>query len=132
MEERDYSLSYKMPFMLSFIKHVDEIGDAKIDDVLDDYIAFYQDRVDRGLQVDRSTCPYNANTLKDRKTICRNMLTNPFEKFERKRFLYYSKDLSVISMNHALFGQLTADDWDTIKKQLKEDLVNYYAGMGGV
>ena len=73
MEERDYSLSYKMPFMLSFMKHVDEIGDAKIDDVLDDYIAFYQDRIDRGLQVDRKTCPYNDQTLKDRKSICRNM-----------------------------------------------------------
>ena len=132
MEERDYSLSYKMPFMLSFMKHVDEIGDAKIDDVLDDYIAFYQDRIDRGLQVDRKTCPYNDQTLKDRKSICRNMLTNPFEKFERKRFLYYSKDLSVISMNHALFAQLTLEDRKRIDDQLKEDLKNYYADMGGV
>ena len=132
MEERDYSLSYKMPFMLSFMKHVDEIGDAKIDDVLDDYIAFYQDRIDRGLQVDRKTCPYNDQTLKDRKSICRNMLTNPFEKFERKRFLYYSKDLSVISMNHALFAQLTLEDRKRIDDQLKDDLKNYYADMGGV
>lgn len=132
IDERDYSLSYKMPFMLSFIRHVDEIGDAGIDDVLDDYIAFYQDRVNRGLPVDRSICPYNAQTLKDRKAIQRNMLTNPFEKFERKRFLYYSKDLSVISMNHALYDQLTSDDWKRIENQLKEDLKNYYADMGGM
>ena len=38
------------------------------------------------------------------------MLTNPFEKFERKRFLYYSKDLNVISMNHALFTKLNEID----------------------
>lgn len=100
LEERDYSLSYKMPFMLSFIKAVNTIGDADIEKVLDGYIGFYQNRIDRGLPVDRSTCPYNQKTLKDRKAISRNMLTNPFEKFERKRFLYYSKDLSVISMNH--------------------------------
>ena len=86
LEERDYSLSYKMPFMLAVVNHIDSIGDAKIDDVLDDYIAFYKDRLSRGLQVDRSTCPYNDEMLKDRKAICRNMLTNPFEKFERKRF----------------------------------------------
>lgn len=101
LEERDYSLSYKMPFMLSFIKAVNTIGDADIEKVLDGYIGFYQNRIDRGLPVDRSTCPYNQKTLKDRKAISRNMLTNPFEKFERKRFLYYSKDLSVISMNHS-------------------------------
>lgn len=97
LEERDYSLSYKMPFMLAFIKHVDLIGDAEIENILDDYIAFYQDRLNRGLQVDRNTCPYDEKMLMDRKAIRRNMLTNPFEKFERKRFLYYSKDLSVIS-----------------------------------
>lgn len=80
LEERDYSLSYKMPFMLSFIKAVNAIGDADIEKVLDGYIEFYQHRIDRGLPVDRSTCPYNAKTLKDRKAISRNMLTNPFKK----------------------------------------------------
>ena len=132
LEERDYSLSYKMPFMLSFIKAVNAIGDADIEKVLDGYIEFYQHRIDRGLPVDRSTCPYNVKTLKDRKAISRNMLTNPFEKFERKRFLYYSKDLSVISMNHALYSQMTEEDWTRVKEQLTEDLKNYYAEMGGI
>lgn len=49
LEERDYSLSYKMPFMLSFIKVVNTIGDADIEKVLDGYIGFYQNRIDRGL-----------------------------------------------------------------------------------
>lgn len=120
LEERDYSLSYKMPFLLAIVKHIDAIGDAKIEDVLDDYIAFYQDRLSRGLQVDRSTCPYDEKMLKDRKAVQRNMLTNPFEKFERKRFLYYSKDLSVISMNHALFGQMKAEDWERVRKQMRK------------
>lgn len=132
LEERDYSLSYKMPFMLAFIKHMDSIGDAKIESVLDDYIAFYQDRLNRGLQVDRSICPYNDKMLMDRKAICRNMLTNPFEKFERKRFLYYSKDLSIISMNHVLFSRMEAEDWKKVKEQLQEDLRNYYSEMGGI
>ena len=69
LEERDYSLSYKMPFLLAILKHIDSIGDAKIEEVLDDYIAFYQDRLSRGLQVDRSTCPYDEKMLKDRKAI---------------------------------------------------------------
>ena len=132
LEERDYSLSYKMPFLLAFVKNVNTIGDAKIDDVLNDYIAFYQNRIDRGLQVDRSTCPYNETMLQDRKAICRNMLTNPFEKFERKRFLYYSKDLSIIAMNHALYSKMNKEDWDRVKSQMQEDLQHYYSDMGGV
>ena len=126
LEERDYSLSYKMPFLLSFIDHMDTIGDAKIEDVLTDYIAFYQDRIDKGLPVDRPSCPYNAETLKDRKMIKISMLTNPFEKFERKRFMYYSKDLGVISLNHALLAKMSEGDWERVKGQMREDLERYY------
>lgn len=126
LEERDYSLSYKMPFLLSFIDHMDTIGDAKIEDVLTDYIAFYQDRIDKGLPVDRPSCPYNAETLKDRKMIKSSMLTNPFEKFERKRFMYYSKDLGVISLNHALMAKMSGEDWERVKRQMREDLERYY------
>lgn len=125
LEERDYSLSYKMPFLLSFIDHMDTIGDAKIEDVLTDYIAFYQDRIDKGLPVDRPSCPYNAETLKDRKMIKSSMLTNPFEKFERKRFMYYSKDLGVISLNHALLAKMSEGDCKSeFKSILKENSDN--------
>lgn len=86
LEERDYLLSYKMPSMLSFLRNANSIGDANIEEVLNDYIAFYEDRIARGLPVDRPTCPYNAETLKNRKLIKSNMLTNPFEKFERKYY----------------------------------------------
>ena len=129
LEERDYSLSYKMPFLLSFIDHMDTIGDAKIEDVLTDYIAFYQDRIDKGLPVDRPSCPYNAETLKDRKMVKSSMLTNPFEKFERKRFMYYSKDLGVISLNHALLAKMSGEDWERVKGQMREDLERYYGSL---
>ena len=130
LEERDYSLSYKMPFLLSFIKNMNSIGDANIEEVLNDYIAFYEERIERGLPVDRPTCPYNAETLKDRKMIKANMLTNPFEKFERKRFLYHSKDLGVISMNHALFSRMEEADFGKVKEQMLEDVKRYYREMG--
>ena len=126
LEERDYSLSYKMPFLLSFIDHMDINGEAEIEDVLTDYIAFYQDRINKGLPVDRPSCPYNAETLKNRKMIKSSMLTNPFEKFERKRFMYYSKDLGEISMNHALMAKMSAEGWERVKEQMREDLESYY------
>lgn len=109
---------------------MNSIGDANIEAVMDDYIAFYEDRIARGLPVDRPSCPYNAETLKDRKMIKINMLTNPFEKFERKRFLYHSKDLGVISMNHALFSRMGEEDFQKVKEQMLEDVKNYYRDMG--
>ena len=109
---------------------MNSIGEAKIDDVLADYIAFYQDRVDKGLPVDRRTCPYDAETLKDTGFIKRNMLTNPFEKFERKRFMYYSKELGVIAMNHALVAAMDEGDVERVREQMREDLENYFGNLG--
>lgn len=129
LEERDYSLSYKMPFLLAFLKNINSIGDAQIEDVLTDYIAFYSDRLRKGLPVDRPSCPYNETTLKDRKQIKKNMMTNPFEKFERKRFLYHSEDLGVISMNHALFSQMEEEDFQSVEEQMREDLKDYYSRL---
>ena len=126
LEERDYSLSYKMPFVLSFLNHLDDSGEARIDEVLKDYTSFYQDRIDRSLPVDRSICPYSAKTLQDKSFMKRSMLANPFEKFERKRFFYYSKDLNLIAMNRALFNKMTPEDFQTVKEQMIQDLKNYY------
>lgn len=130
LAERDYSLSYKMPFLIAFVENMNSIGDAKIDKVLSSYTEFYENRIKRGLPVDRSTCPYNETTIKDVKFIKTNMLTNPFEKFERKRFMYYSNDLNLISINHALFSQMDENDFQRVKDQMHEDIENYYRDMG--
>lgn len=130
LEERDYSLSYKMPFLLAFLDHMDpRTGSAPIDAVLDDYASFYQRRIDDGLAVDRSTCPYTTEFLSDHKAVRQSMLRNPFEKFERKRFLYHSRDLGQISLNHALLARLDENDYARIRTQMEQDLKDYYAKL---
>lgn len=130
LKERDYSLSYKMPFLLGLIDSLNQNGDAKIDKILDYYISFYTKRIEKGLIVDRKTCPYTKELLQNRSEIKRSMLSNPFEKFERKRFMYYSKDLELISLNHTLFSKLTQQDIKNIKTQMTQDLKNYYESLG--
>ena len=93
-------------------------GSAAIDDVLDDYIAFKRDRIERGLVVDRTICPYSAERLEDRKFVKASMITNPFEKFERNRFMCYAEDLGLISINHALQARLSEADYAAIREQI--------------
>ena len=95
--------------------------------MLEGYRAFYMDRIEQGLAVDRSTCPYNRETLGDNKFVKRSMLANPFEKFERKRFMYYSKDLGMLSLNHALLSKMSTADFVAVQKQMREDLAAYYS-----
>ena len=57
------------------------------------------------------------------------MLRNPFEKFERKRFMYHSRDLGQLSLNHALLARLTDADYAAIREQMQQDLEDYYARL---
>ena len=57
---------------------------------------------------------------------------NPFEKFERKRFVYYSKDLNMLSFHPALWEQLTAEKKEEIREKEAGFLQAYYEKLGGM
>ena len=132
LELRDYTFSYKMPFLLSFLKNMTSVGEAKIDDVLLDFTNFYKNRLSHNFKVDRQNCPFTKDYVSDRLKMKQNMLSNPFEKFERKRFMYFSKDLNLISMNTALFEKLDEASLQKIKTQMLSDLKNYFENLGGL
>jgi len=127
IEAKDYTFSYKIAFMQGFLNHLDENGEADINDVLDSYQKFYLDRHSKGLTVDRSNSPYNdLEFIKDRKLLKASMLENPFEKFERKRFIYYSKELSKITYSPYLFTSFSKDDLADLAEFYKKEEVEYY------
>ena len=56
----------------------------------------------------------------------RSILINPFEKFERKRFMYHCKDLNIISLDAVLWEKLNQSDLEKIKNKLVDDGKEYY------
>ena len=62
----------------------------------------------------------------------KSILDNPFEKFERKRFIYFSKDLNILSFNPNLWAKLTNDIKDEIIDKEKNFLREYYKNLGGL
>ena len=132
IEENTLTFSFKLIFMLSMLKLAEEDGEVKIDALVDEYRSFYLDRIRRGLPVDRSNCVYTEAYLSDDVKVKQSILSNPFEKFERKRFVYYSKDLSMVSFNPGLWEQLTDDNKDEIIRKENGFLEQYYANLGGL
>ncbi len=124
---KDYTYSYKMIFILSLLKHVNSKGIANIDAFLNSYISFYLYLMDKRLTVESEKSPYNNKEfLIDKKSVKRHVLKYPYEKFERKRFINYCKDLSEVSFNNHLWKSLNINDIENIKRQMKEDLKDYY------
>ena len=73
-----------------------------------------------------------AGRRKDRTKMKKSILDNPFEKFERKRFVYYSKDLNMLSFNPTLWGKMTEEIKQGIVAKETEFLTEYYKNMGGI
>lgn len=132
IEEGSYSLSYKIIFILALIKNLEKDGEADFEKVKANYISYYKKRLEDGLPVDKKSCPYTADYLNSDKEMTRNIITNPFEKFERKRFIYYGKDLKNIGFSFYLWQKVEPDFIKKLKNKMFQDLENYYKKLGGV
>lgn len=132
VDENTLTYSFKLIFLLNMFRLADKEGEVNMDNLIDEYSAFYKDRIERNLQVDRSGCVYDMEYLNDRTKMKKSILDNPFEKFERKRFVYFSKDLNILSFNPNLWSKLTDEIKDKIISKERKFLEDYYKNMGGL
>ncbi len=146
LEKGDFTFSYKIVFLLSLLALTDSQGLCHLDELIELYSDFYKDRIAKGLVVDRNGCPYSQEYLVDKDKIKRSILSNPFEKFERKRFMLHGKaskddiknhpdlkDLNNISISHTLWKEIQEHNAiPVIEQKLYGDLVDYYETLGGL
>ncbi len=132
--QEDFSMSYKMVMLLSMLTVANNNGECSLDVLMDQYKGFYQSRLDKGIKVDRPNCPYaNEDFINDNAAMKRNLLQNPFEKFERKRFMYHCKDLNHISFSNNLWTQINnPEDIGRIKTAYFKSLIKYYSELDGL
>ena len=132
IDENTLTFSFKLIFMLSMLRLADKEGEVSIDALIEEYRRFYIDRIERGLPVDRRGCAYDREFLDDLVKVKRSILANPFEKFERKRFVYYSKDLNILSFHPALWEKMSPEVKEGIREKERGFLERYYERLGGV
>jgi superfamily II DNA or RNA helicase len=132
VRERNYTFSFKMVFLKAMLTLCDANGEVSVSELLDAYRNFYLDRIEANLPVDRPSCIYTEAYLADTVSLKRNMLANPFEKFERKRFVYYGKEIGRLAFNPILWRNLTEEDKASVLSVIEGHLEEYYREMGGV
>ncbi len=132
INENTLTFSFKLIFMLNMFKLANNEGEVNISNLVLEYTYFYQDRLNRGLKIDKDNCVYNNDYLKDFNKMKKSILANPFEKFERKRFVYYSKDLNIICFNPILWQKLTKDIKEDVIAKENKFLEDYYENLGGL
>ena len=126
IETMDMSFSYKPVLLKAIYEYMDSNGRVALPDVVDYFIDFYEDRKAHGMIAEKSTSIYQKGGY-TRKDVEKNILSNPFKRFEDMRFLMCCKDVETIEVNPIIFRKLTREDWLHIVDVCDKSLEKYYA-----
>ena len=125
IEAMDMSYSYKPVLLKAIYEYMDTSGRVALPDVVDYFIDFYEDRKAHGMIAEKSTSIYQKGGY-TRKDVEKNILSNPFKRFEDMRFLMRCKDVETIEVNPIIFRKLTREDWLHIVDVCDKSLEKYY------
>ena len=129
VRKMDMSYSYKPVLMLAVLKHADNHGRVKISDLVDFFRAFYADRRSKGLPIEKANSIYCRPDATD-KEIERNILSNPFKRFEDMQMMRHTKTLGIVEVDSTVWKKLSDAEREEIRKICIEKLDAYYARMG--
>jgi superfamily II DNA or RNA helicase len=122
----DMALSYKPVMLLALLDTVDEHGRALAREVARRFQQFYRDRKAAGLVVERPGSRKVPVDELDETAAQRLMLSMPFEKFERRQFLRYDRDLAYLRFDPRLWRQLGPEDREQIRALCRQSIETYY------
>ena len=125
IETMDMSFSYKPVLLKAIYEYMDTSGRVALPDVVDYFIDFYEDSKAHGMIAEKSTSIYQKGGY-TRKDVEKNILSNPFKRFEDMRFLMRCKDVETIEVNPIIFRKLTREDWLHIVNVCDKSLEKYY------
>lgn len=125
IETMDMSYSYKPVLLKAIYEYMDSNGRVALPDVVDYFIDFYEDRKAHGMIAEKPNSIYQKGGY-TRKDVEKNVLSNPFKRFEDMRFLMRCKDVETIEVNPIIFRKLTKEDWLYIIRVCDKSLEKYY------
>ena len=125
IEMMDMSFSYKPVLLKAIYEYMDSNGRVALPDVVDYFIDFYEDRKAHGMIAEKPNSIYQKGGY-TKKDVEKNILSNPFKRFEDMRFLMRCKDVETVEVNPIIFRKLTREDWLHIVDVCDKSLEKYY------
>ena len=125
VEEMDMSYSYKPVLLKAILQNADKQGRVKIDDLVTYFRAFYEDRRARGEVVEKQNSIFAKVNYTD-KEAARNILSNPFKRFEDMNMMRHTKTIGIIEVEPTVWKRLTEEDKKHILKVCDLKLEQYY------
>lgn len=125
VEQMDMSYSYKPVLLKAILAHADAKGRVKISDIVDYFRSFYEARRNAELIVEKANSIYAKGNYTD-KDAERNILSNPFKRFEDMNMMRHTKTLGMVEVDSTVWKRLSVDDKTNIIKICDDKLEKYY------
>ena len=125
VRQMDMSYSYKPVLLMAILNHTDSKGRIKLSDIVEYFRNYYETKRSNGIKVEKSNSIYAKGSYND-KDIERNILINPFKRFEDMQMLRHTKTLGIIEVDSTVWKRLTNDDKEEIEQICEEKLSVYY------
>ena len=125
IKQMDMSYSYKPVLIKAVLAHADSKGRIKLVDITAYFRSFYESRRASGLSVEKANSIFAKGDYTD-KEAQRNILSNPFKRFQDMQMLRHTKTLGIIEVEPTVWKNLTDDEKSEIVKICDEKLNEYY------
>ena len=125
VKQMDMSYSYKPVLLKTILKHADKNGRVKIEDIVSYFKNFYESRRAAGLVVEKPNSIFAKGGYTDKEAE-RNILSNPFKRFEDMNMLRHTQTLGIIEVDSSVWKNLTEEDKVQIDSICDEKLLKYF------
>ncbi|MCI8473972.1 MAG: DEAD/DEAH box helicase [Oscillospiraceae bacterium] len=130
IRQMDMSYSYKPVLIKAILLYADERGLIRLEDIVSYFKSYYEGRRSAGLIVERENSIFAKGGYTDKEAE-RNILSNPFKRFEDMQMLYHTKTLGIVQMEESVWKHLSNAEKAEIAKICDEKLEEYYARFAG-
>lgn len=120
--------SYKPLLMKAVLQYADERGCIKLDDIVGYFRAYYESRRAAGLAVEKVDSVFARGGYTDKEAE-RNILANPFKRFEDMQMLRHTKTLGIVQLDEAVWKRLSDVEKKEIERICDEKLEQYYSRL---
>ena len=125
VQQMDMSYSYKPVLMKAVMLYADNKGRIKLDDIVSYFRSYYEGRCAAGLSVERENSIFAKGGYTD-KDAERNILANPFKRFEDMHMMHHTKTLGIVQVDEAVWKRLTQEEKADIERICEEKLKEHF------
>ena len=125
IRQMDMSYSYKPVLIKAILLYADEKGRIKLDDIVSYFRSYYEGRRASGLPVEKKNSIFAKGGYTDKEAE-RNILANPFKRFEDMQMLRHTKTLGIVQVDESVWKRLSKDEKAEIEKICDDKLEAYF------